>query len=234
MGSRKRRAEPEEDDLGAPEWMVTFSDCMTLLLTFFVLLISFSSFDDKLFQRMESAFAEGLSSISPWTKYSEESMLLKPRIHYEQTLEKGSEAPTVDGRYETNPSENLDFMDFENQKVFLLPSSEMFLGRGAHLSSSGQQLLRDMAFFLQASVNRVVVTEHATKTENDDESLGLERAWEIIRFLTVEGGLEHSRFCMSCAGVTDAKSVKSSGLFSSSATNDRLIEIVILERSVYR
>ena len=45
MGRANKQVVPDEDP-GAPEWMVTFSDCMTLLLTFFVLLLSFSSFDD--------------------------------------------------------------------------------------------------------------------------------------------------------------------------------------------
>ena len=42
MGFEKKQPEPEEAP-GAPEWMLTFSDCMTLLLTFFVLLITFSA-----------------------------------------------------------------------------------------------------------------------------------------------------------------------------------------------
>ena len=51
MARRQEKPEPQHAD-GAPEWMVTFSDCMTLLLTFFVLLLSFSSFDDKVFWKL--------------------------------------------------------------------------------------------------------------------------------------------------------------------------------------
>ncbi len=47
---RHHNRQPElQKEQGAPEWMVTFSDCMTLLLTFFVLMLSFSSFDEKTF-----------------------------------------------------------------------------------------------------------------------------------------------------------------------------------------
>lgn len=44
----------EEDDApgGAPEWMATFSDLCTLLLTFFVLLLSFANLDAKEFREM--------------------------------------------------------------------------------------------------------------------------------------------------------------------------------------
>jgi chemotaxis protein MotB len=44
---------PEEPKKGAPLWMATFSDMVTLLLTFFVLLVSMASFDDN--AKVESA-----------------------------------------------------------------------------------------------------------------------------------------------------------------------------------
>lgn len=43
MGRKKAR--PEEQPQGAPEWVVTFSDMISLLVTFFVLLMTFSSLE---------------------------------------------------------------------------------------------------------------------------------------------------------------------------------------------
>ena len=41
-------AKPEKkQEEGAPSWMVTFADLMTLLLTFFVLLLSMSTLDNQ-------------------------------------------------------------------------------------------------------------------------------------------------------------------------------------------
>ncbi len=45
MGRKKDNAPPAEE--GAPGWMVTFADLMTLLLTFFVLLLSMSTLDNQ-------------------------------------------------------------------------------------------------------------------------------------------------------------------------------------------
>jgi len=46
--SKKDNATPEEDDGIDPQgWMITFSDLLTLMLTFFVLLFSMSSLDAK-------------------------------------------------------------------------------------------------------------------------------------------------------------------------------------------
>lgn len=46
-GSQPEGANPPQDDPpeGAPEWMVTFGDMMSLLLCFFVLIVSFSTMD---------------------------------------------------------------------------------------------------------------------------------------------------------------------------------------------
>jgi len=43
MGKKKKEDAPG----GAPEWMVTFSDMTTLLLTFFILLVSMSTLDEE-------------------------------------------------------------------------------------------------------------------------------------------------------------------------------------------
>jgi chemotaxis protein MotB len=53
MRGQKRRREDRksEEGGGAPGWMVTYGDLMSLLLTFFVLIVSFSSIQDSKFQK---------------------------------------------------------------------------------------------------------------------------------------------------------------------------------------
>ena len=41
----------EEPKAGAPEWMCTFSDMMSLLLCFFILLFALSSIEEMKFQQ---------------------------------------------------------------------------------------------------------------------------------------------------------------------------------------
>jgi len=52
MGKKK----DEEQGGGAPEWMVTFSDAMTLLMVFFILLFSMSTIDAKKEAQLSMAF----------------------------------------------------------------------------------------------------------------------------------------------------------------------------------
>ncbi len=54
MQKRKRR----QEEKGAPRWMVTFSDLMTLILVFFILLFSMSIVDASKFKAIADSFAQ--------------------------------------------------------------------------------------------------------------------------------------------------------------------------------
>lgn len=64
--------EEEEDELkeevvceeGAPGWVVTFGDMMSLLLTFFILLLSFATLDRVQFDKLSGVLQEGFGTIS--------------------------------------------------------------------------------------------------------------------------------------------------------------------------
>lgn len=54
----------EEEPPGAPEWIVTFSDMISLLVTFFVLLLTFASVETKDEQKMKQ-FLRGMWGVFP-------------------------------------------------------------------------------------------------------------------------------------------------------------------------
>lgn len=64
-----RKPPPEECECeeGAPAWVVTFGDLMSLLLTFFVLLLSFSRMDNERFKELAGSLKEafGVQRIVP-------------------------------------------------------------------------------------------------------------------------------------------------------------------------
>lgn len=57
-------APPKKCEAGAPTWIVTFADLMSLLLTFFVLLLSFSVMENDKFKKIAGAMSDafGLQS----------------------------------------------------------------------------------------------------------------------------------------------------------------------------
>lgn len=52
----KRRPRKNKKDTGAPKWMVTFSDMVTLILVFFILLFSMSQIDQVKFEAVSESF----------------------------------------------------------------------------------------------------------------------------------------------------------------------------------
>lgn len=64
-----RRKKKEDTGLTGNEWLGTFSDTMTLLLTFFILLYSFSNVDAQKFKQIASAFQSVFYGNSGQTVY---------------------------------------------------------------------------------------------------------------------------------------------------------------------
>lgn len=55
--ARQKQPDPPEDDV--PAWVMTFSDVITLLMTFFILLLTFASNQPETFDRMQTAMFGG-------------------------------------------------------------------------------------------------------------------------------------------------------------------------------
>ena len=102
--ARKPQVE-EEAPNSVGDWIVTFSDCMTLLLCFFVLLLTFSSFDEVELQKLAGAFQCNTDeSIFPNPRVSKDSVVPQRPREVDQTL-KGSEMPTLsENRMTQNPA----------------------------------------------------------------------------------------------------------------------------------
>lgn len=238
---RGREQEPDEPQ-GAPEWMVTFSDCMTLLLTFFVLLLSFSSFDDKAFRRMGSALSAGLPSVGTSISWDRDAFLDMEKIKYKKEVDKGSEKPTLDEENEGILEEQANPPNLHNRKVFLTSSDKVFWGRGTLISFKGREILSDMASFLETVPNKIIISENGQinqKAEPNSRDIGLQRAWAVMNYLTVKQGLDRKRFSISAVSTVPLRTLspmaRRSGHESRATSyewSDRMLEIVILERSI--
>lgn len=224
----RKQAEPDEPP-GAPEWMVTFSDCMTLLLTFFVLLLSFSSFDEHVFTKLRIIFCNALPGVGPPVRRSKDAVLPPPKqIVPTEDIDEGSEKPTVATGWEDNLIQETDPLDFYSRKVFVIQSEKVFWGRGTVISFTGRRTLNDMAMFLKEVPNRVVISENGLGGPQDSDSFGLPRAWAVLDYLTTRAGLDKKQFSISAASTMPEEDFR-----SNASKPKRRLEIVLLERSIY-
>lgn len=243
MAHEKKQA-PAEEGPSAPLWMVTFSDCMNLLLTFFVLLVTFSSFDTKVLTDMGSVFRGIFPAIffKPTSAAVDESAIVSStQVAPVEPHEEGSEKPTLTKGPDDGLRQQTLTVDFHTQRAFVADSRAIFWAQGTALSSDGKDTLETLASFLKAVPSRVVISERGLDSRQSDR-LGLERAWAVVEYLTAQQGLDKKRFSISMAiPLADARSQDAASSPSSllkenlgaKAQDRRVLEIVLLERSAY-
>ena len=135
----QRKQKPAGDDApGVPGWIVTFSDCMTLLLCFFVMLVSFSSFDEGSLRQISGAFrSHGSRWIFPIMSGVTDSTFEPLDSVVDRTAE-GSETPTDAAaeliQFPRPPLVILDTDAYRDKKVFhILSKHEAGSVPGDHL-----------------------------------------------------------------------------------------------------
>jgi len=233
MGQDRRQPQAEEGP-SAPLWMVTFSDCMNLLLTFFVLLVTFSSFDTDVLTDLGAVFRRIFPSLIDVQKeMPKDASLPTTLIMPVEAHEKGSEKPTLTRgpddnllKEETQPSE------FHNRKVFQVSSKSIFLGRGTAISPAGKNILVTMASFLKEVPSRIVISETGPDNQGD-EQIGLRRAWAVVEYLTAKQGLDKKWFSISAASFLPKEGIENGQADNTKSDSEHTLEIVLLERSIY-
>lgn len=232
---RSKKQTGSDDAPGAPGWMVTFSDCMTLLLTFFVLLLSFSSFDDnRLFLDMRVIYSRALNSIDVTPKRRpRDAVSYIPPVRHVAKIEKGSETPTSAQESKDASMAETGTADLQDGTVFLIASNNVFWGKGKALSREGRHILDLMASVLKRIPGRVVVSETGSTDVQNSRNFGLPRSWVVMEYLTNSQGLDQSRFSISLTGIVARNSSEGNVVGPERKAAERMIEITILERNTY-
>jgi len=235
MGRPKKESPPEES-AGAPLWMITFSDCMNLLLTFFVLLVTFSAFGPEQEERIMN-FGNAIrtvlgSPVDPGRVKDEGSMVDTRRVVNAEQPEHGSDTPTNSQSPTRSGSlnEDLQAADYRHHKVFLIPSAKVFLARGRALSPDGRYFLATMAAFLREVPGSVVISENGPDDRAGAADLGLSRAVTVLEHLVSLENLGRER--LSIASESIAPPEGTGGSVTAYHRQERMLEIVLLEGGV--
>lgn len=231
--ARQKKQVATDDDPGAPEWMVTFSDCMTLLLTFFVLLLSFSSFDNRVFRSLKVVYSTAFTSITPVRRSDRDALEYLPPIRHIVELKKGSEKPTEDQKPDDGLLKETNILDLTTGITFLIPSKKMFWAKGTTLSSDGRRIMDTMTPLLKESPSRIVISENGAVNDQADESFGLSRAWTVMKYLADKQSLDSDRFSISAESTLAKQNLNNGRLDSELTEAERTVEIVLLQRSIY-
>lgn len=230
----------EADVIAIPEWVVTFGDMMSLLLTFFIMLVSLSEIKEEetyqaLVDSMQQQFgyAKTLNALAPGDS--------KPRTTAFKPLATTGRARKKDtatgGVPEKAPTGEEPMVRIVRPGQMTAVGSVVFFDIGSDkLSSSGESILKSLAEQLRGKPQKVeirghVCAEYAARTEGTDEAvmLGIRRAAAVQNYLVKKSGLNPHRFRISSAA--DSEPMTTSGRGTANGRNPR-VEVFMLDETV--
>ncbi|EPR37340.1 OmpA/MotB domain protein [Desulfovibrio sp. X2] len=207
----------EEEEASTGEWLLTYSDMVTLLLTFFVLLFSMSTLDKNQFTDSFSAIKSALqgkeTSINTSRITAKEASVLMEQIQMRRQLEQAQQRVFQDVKLlqTTQGVAGLVTAKLDKGKITLrMPSEVLFDSGSATLKPEGREILARMKnFFIKypdEMINIKGYTDDVAPTAgarfHDNWELSALRAVNVLRAM-VEMGISPNRMTATGLGELD-------------------------------
>lgn len=249
----KRREIRKRNDKGTPKWMVTYSDMVTLILVFFILLFSMSQIDLYKFKAISESFQNRMildfsTSAVPMDnptelindeEIDEMSNEFEMPSQNNDVIDQEDEEDPLDGLLEDvefyldehNLNEVITANRTERGVVLVLQDSIFFETGEVDILQEGESFLQEIGNLLMEIPNEVKVEGH---TDNRPMSsfrypsnweLSGGRASSVVRYLIEEFSIDESRF--SIAGYGDTRPRVPNDTEENMRENRR-VEIIIL------
>ncbi len=228
--------EVEEEEEGAPEWITTFADLMSLLLTFFILMLSFSSMKAEKLKEMATAIQQSMGiTQNQFSKIKQD--FDTPSIVDREGKLKGSQ-----GADNKTLKKIKDFIsskgfaakvsiDTKNRGIVMrINDSLLFLRGESKIRKAAIPVLENLAKTIRNKPFFVSVEGHTDSTPiksikyPSNWELGGDRAGSIANYLISEGHMSPRRFRVVSHGSTSPL-VKNST--KKNRSRNRRVEIIL-------
>lgn len=191
--SRKRK----KIESGGASWLETYSDMVTLLLTFFILLYSMSTIDAEKYYAIVEAFSKGNAVVTQEDLPPGEEMLDKGSVE-ETITDIEEDNDEIDKLYtllmqyvkENNLTESVEITKSVEYVFIRFYDNITFGGYSNQLKTSGKEILDVLAEGLglvSEYIEEVIIAGHTAEVERDtsqiDRDLSTERANAVLRYL---------------------------------------------------
>lgn len=202
------RKKVNRDEPKGDEWLATYSDCVTLLMTFFVLLYAMSSVDENKMRALSQAFrtvmaGEAGDTILEYSLYNGDVPLI------------GGEIPTdtIDGEkieesmyYQVSKFVDehdleavVDIIETDLGVAIQLRDNILFETSKSDLRSESKEILDSIAALISSMNNNIVVEGHTdnrpinTAEFPSNWELSVDRAINVVRYFVENGKIDPSR-----------------------------------------
>ena len=202
------RKKVNRDEPKGDEWLATYSDCVTLLMTFFVLLYAMSSVDENKMRALSQAFrtvmaGEAGDTILEYSLYNGDVPLI------------GGEIPTdtIDGEkieesmyYQVSKFVDehdleavVDIIETDLGVAIQLRDNILFETSKSDLRSESKEILDSIAALISSMNNNIVVEGHTdnrpinTAEFPSNWELSVDRAINVVRYFVENEKIDPSR-----------------------------------------
>jgi chemotaxis protein MotB len=237
MAKSRRKSKPEEAKSGAPLWMVTYGDMMTLLLCFFVLLFSFSTLDVVRFKEVIVELQGALGVLSGGPMVLNMGDIPLQSIVQAQAVSVKTQIAEVKKRVEEKVAEEemegdvQVALDERGLKIRFTDKALFDLGK-AEIKPYAIPILTAVGEEIAAIANPVLIEGHTddwpihTPQFPSNWELSTARATAIIHFFIEEVGVDPAR--ISAAGYSKYHPVAPNTSPENKAKNRRVDVIILL------
>lgn len=193
MAEKKRRKKKEEPESGGADWMATYGDMVTLLMTFFILIVSFSTTELIKFRK---AMGSLRGSMGVLLEQDGSSIIAK---------QNESSMPKMQSQVMSQSLEDMERYVFEQQiengvgiemrqggMTLRLNSALLFASGGAELKPIVFPILENMSIMIQMMRCKARVEGHTDDLPihsgryRSNWALGFERAMSVVEYLVEE------------------------------------------------
>lgn len=241
-----RKKPEEEPKQGAPEWMTTYGDMVTLLLCFFVLLFSMSSVDAQKFKSVVEAFQGSLGVLDGGKTIDDSAIVgkgledenIRAQIEESENFKK-LEKELKEYLEKNKMSDDVSVMNENAGLLLRFKDNAIFDSGRAELKENSKNTLRYLSTLLEKQELETKYIRVEGHTDNDQIVNGLkyQTNWElsvarssnVVRFLIEENNINPER--LSAAGYSEYHPVAPNDSRENKAKNRR-VDILILKEEV--
>lgn len=236
MAINKKRDEGAGIDPNA--WMVTFSDLIMLLLTFFVLLLSMSSMDQRALKRMFSVFED---AVGPLEVVEEKNVRPVTDITHSMTV---SDTPMIDdgnvlksmlaepedpelGAIIRKYGTSTNIFNDSRGVVISLRANILFDAGKTDINPELFPILNRLKEIIEMADNDILIVGHADDKDmsrcRSNWGLSFFRALSLLDYFLQGGRIPSERFCVGGAGPSRPRYANTS---ASNREKNRRVEII--------
>jgi chemotaxis protein MotB len=238
---RARRNRGGDGSSSVSEWMTTYSDLVTLLLCFFVLLFSFSVIDAKKFEAIIRSF-QGSLSVLDSGKTIDEDQYISQALQSNRLLREQQEAESMEWLYrqldeyiQQNNLEGTVVLGVEERGLLIRFKDQVLFDSGkAIIRKDGEPIVQSIGEILKQNDRAIRVEGHTDNVPMhsllypSNWELSTARAVNVVKFFIEKVGIAPTR--LSAAGYSEYHPIADNDTAENRQKNRR-VDVVILRKS---